>query len=276
VIAAGIQPGFDIPIARRWHKGHNEAPLKKSFDLRLRWVRVRFLKGAHRLPNYNRNLLPSPKKGSKPLGWNPPSHALSSDRRGKRSRALRGRTQPLGVAKCRKGRARTWGGGESGALGGLRGRGDATDRWVGRGSVHCGVGAASAAQPHMTPSAREPKKHPHAQSCTYVHGPFFECLRIGGISTIRVTRRSDPPSPALISGDGANAWATQGLMLRSSPIFTAHALSRNGTCGRALSFAPGPLVDLCSRPFGYYFAFENRSSDHPLKCLRLSLCRLIH
>jgi len=44
-------------------------------------------------------------------------------------------------------------------------------------------------------------------------------------------------------------------------------------CGRALSFAPFS-PDTCSRCFGSYFAFETRSSDHPLMCLRLSLCRL--
>jgi len=45
-------------------------------------------------------------------------------------------------------------------------------------------------------------------------------------------------------------------------------------CGRALSYASGTLVDIRSRPFGSYFAFETRSSDHPLNYLRLSLCRL--
>jgi len=34
-------------------------------------------------------------------------------------------------------------------------------------------------------------------------------------------------------------------------------------CGRGVGFAPGPLVDICSRPFGYYLAGISRPSTHP-------------
>jgi len=58
------------------------------------------------------------------------------------------------------------------------------------------------------------------------------------------------------------------IMLRPSEAPTSPS------CGQALSFAPGPLFDICSRLFGFLLALENRSSEHSLKLLRLSLCLL--